>query len=117
MKLIASVIALGFAAATFAADPTYKLDLGASVQAGSLKVEPQVSGPAGKVLNYEMQLRREGPGKSSNSGQGGTVKLDEDGRAQLASNSVSVSANDRYVVIVRLLDAGRVVAEKSQQYP
>jgi hypothetical protein len=101
MKLVASLIALAFAASTIAADPTYKLDLGASVEAGSLKVEPQVSGP----------------GKSSNSSQGGTVKLDENGRAQLASNSVSVSANDRYVVIVRLLDAGHVVAEKSQQYP
>lgn len=100
-----------------AADSPYELDLGATLRGGSLKVEPQVSGPAGKELQYKMEVRREGQGKSSNSSQGGTVKLNEDGHARLASNSVNVSSNDRYEVTVRLMDEGRVVAEKSQQYP
>jgi hypothetical protein len=117
MKVVAALVALGLAATAWAGDSQYQLDLGASVQSGNLKVEPQVSGPAGKVLNFQMQVRREGPGKSSNSSQGGTVKLDQDGHAQLASNSVNVSANDRYIVTVRLLDGARVVAEKSEQYP
>ena len=117
MKLFALLVAVSVAGAVFAADSAYKVDLGASVQSGSLKVEPQVTGPAGKVLNYEMQVRREGQGKSSNSSQGGTVKLDESGHGRLASNSVNVSPNDRYQVTVRLLESGRVVAEKSEQYP
>lgn len=117
MKLSALLVAVSIASAAVAADSPYKLDLGASVQSGNLKVEPKVSGPAGKLLNYEMQVRREGQGKSSNSSQGGTVKLDESGHGRLASNSVNVAPHDRYQVTVRLLEDGRVVAEKSEQYP
>ena len=117
MKLPTVLFAISVATTAIAADSAYKLDLGASMHGGSLKVEPQVTGPAGKELNYEMKVRREGQGKSSNSSQGGTVKLDENGEARLASNSVNVSPNDRYEVTVRLLEGGRVVAEKSQQYP
>jgi len=100
-----------------AADSAYQLDLGASRQGDSLKVEPRVSGPAGKELEYKMDVRREGQGKSSNSSQRGTVKLDESGHGRLSSSSVNVSSNDRYEVTVRLMDNGRVVAEKSQQHP
>ena len=114
-KLAAALLFVPIAA--IAADSAYELDLGASRQGDSLKVEPQVTGPAGKQLEYRMEVRREGQGKSSNSSQSGTVKLDEGGRARLASNSVNVSSNDRYEVTVRLMDDGRVVAEKSQQYP
>lgn len=117
MKLPAVCFAVAVATAAVAADSPYKVDLGASVQGTTLKVEPNVSGPAGKELNYEMKVRREGQGKSSNSSQGGTVKLDESGHARLASNSVNVSPSDRYEVTVRILEGGRVVAEKSQQYP
>lgn len=117
MKHSIAALAFAFACTAMAADSPYKLDLGASVQGGSLKVEPQVSGPAGKQLEYKMEVRREGQGKSSNSSQGGTVKLGDDGHARLASNSVNVSPDDRYIVTVRLMDGGRIVAEKSQQYP
>jgi hypothetical protein len=117
MKFPAVLLSFALAATAAAADSPYKLDLGASVHGGNLKVEPQVSGPAGKELQYKMEVRREGQGKSSNSSQGGSVKLDENGQARLASNSVNVSSNDRYEVTVRLMDDGRVVAEKSQHYP
>lgn len=117
MKLYAVLFSFALAANAVAADSPYKLDLGASLHGGNLRVEPQVSGPAGKELEYKMEVRREGKGKSSDSSQGGTVKLDENGHARLASNSVNVSSNDRYEVRVRLLDGGHVVAEKSQQYP
>ena len=109
--------ALLIVSAALAADNRYTLDLGASVQAGNLRVEPSITGPAGKTLEYEMRVRREGGGNSSNSSQGGTVKLDDSGRAQLASNSVSVTTSDRYVVTVRVMDEGKVVAEQSQHYP
>ena len=107
MKLAILLLALS----AFAAD--YSVDLGASMQRGNLKVEPTVTGPAGKTLGYEMRVR----GKSSNSSQSGTVRLDDSGKARLASNSVSVSPDDRYVVTVRVMDEGKVVAERSQKYP
>ena len=110
MKL-AIVLPLLFALSAFAAE--YSVDLGASVQQGNLKVEPTVTGPAGKTLGYEMQVRS----KSTNSSQSGTVRLDGRGQARLASNSVSVSPSDHYVVTVRVMEDGKVVAERSQQYP
>jgi hypothetical protein len=116
MKLLA-VLSLLVAGIAAAADSAYQLDLGAVVQSGTLKVAPRVSGPAGKVLNYEMKVHREGAGKSSDSSQSGTLKLDQNGQARLASNSVNVSPGDRYEVAVRLLEAGRVVAQQSQRYP
>jgi hypothetical protein len=117
MKIFAVLLATSIATAAIAADSPYKLDLGATMRGGSLKVEPSVTGPAGQTLEYKMEVRREGQGKSSNSSQVGTVKLDADGHARLASNSVNVSSNDRYEVTVQLMERGRVVAEKSQRYP
>ena len=117
MKFSTVLFSFALAASASAADSPYKLDLGASLHGGNLKVAPQVSGPAGKQLEYKMEVRRDGQGKSSSSSQGGTVKLDENGHGQLASSSVNVSSNDRYEVRVRLMDAGRVVAEKAEQYP
>ena len=64
-----------------------------------------------------MDVRREGPGRSSNSSQSGSVRLDDAGRGKLASSSVSVTPADRYVVTVKLFDAGRLVAEQSAKYP
>jgi hypothetical protein len=116
MKTPMFLSTLLFTAAAFAAQE-FSLDLGASVQSGSLTVEPTVTGPAGTVVNYEMKVRREGKGKSSDSSQGGTVRLDGTGHAPLASNSISVSPGDRYVITVRVMDHGRLVAEKSQRYP
>lgn len=49
----------------------YRLDIGASVRDGSLKVEQAVAGPAGKTLRYEITVRRDGQGGSSNSSQAG----------------------------------------------
>lgn len=99
------------------ADNRYQLDIGAEVHGNNLTVEPTVVGPADKSLRYEMKVRREGQGRSSNSSQSGTVKLDADGRGQLASNSVNVSPSDHYQITVRLFDADRLVAEQSARYP
>ena len=118
MKFPVVVAVLALASVAYAADDRYTLDLGASVEGSSLKVEPTLTGPAGKTVDYQMRVRREGSGgNSSNSSQGGTVQLDNSGRAQLASNSVSMSRSDRYLVSVRVTENGKVVAEKSQQYP
>jgi hypothetical protein len=115
-RLVASLFLFACASA-FALDSNYQLDIGTSVRDGTLKVEPRVSGPAGKMLRYEMDVRRQGQGGSSNSSQAGTVRLDDAGKAKLAMNSVSVSPRDRYEVTVRLLDGDRVVAEDSVRQP
>jgi hypothetical protein len=95
----------------------YRLDPGASVSGGTLKVEPTVQGPAGASLRYEIQTVREGSGGRSNSSQSGSVRLGQDGAAKLASTSVSVTPQDRYRVQVKLLERGRVVAEEEVRYP
>ncbi|HET7363522.1 MAG TPA: curli-like amyloid fiber formation chaperone CsgH [Burkholderiales bacterium] len=117
MRLSTALAVMALLPAPALGDSGYQLDLGARVEGGSLKVQPTVSGPPDKALRYEMQVRREGSAGASNSSQSGTVKLDDDGHAQLASNAVSVGPNDRYEVTVRLLDGGRVVAEQSARYP
>ncbi|HUQ76340.1 MAG TPA: curli-like amyloid fiber formation chaperone CsgH [Burkholderiales bacterium] len=99
------------------ADAPYELDIGTSLHRGQLKVEPSVHGPAGKVLRYEMKVRRTTQGGSSDSSQSGDVKLDDSGEGQLASSSVNVGANDRYRVTVRVFDENKLVAEKTAQYP
>ena len=109
--------ALAFVSAAASADSPYQLDLGAEVRGNNLVVEPTVLGPAEKSLRYEMKVRREAAGRSSNSSQSGTVKLDAAGRGQLASNSVSVSSTDHYEITVRLFDGDRVVAEKTDRVP
>lgn len=111
------LIALAFLPIAAMADNPYRLDIGAEVHGNNLTVEPTVRGPADKSLHYEMKVRREGEGRSSNSSQSGTVKLDGQGRGQLASTSVSVSPADRYEVIVRLFDANQMVAEESARVP
>ena len=117
-RALISLLAAACASFAFAAnDSQYQLDLGTEVHAGNLKVEPTVTGPAGKTLRYEMRVRREGSAGSSNSSQSGTVRLDNDGRGQLASNSISVTPADHYEITVRVYDEGHVVAEQSTRYP
>ena len=73
------LIALAFLPIAAMADNPYRLDIGAEVHGNNLTVEPTVLGPADKSLRYEMKVRREGEGRSSNSSQSGTVKLDAQG--------------------------------------
>jgi hypothetical protein len=95
----------------------FDIDPGASVRDGTLKVTPAVQGPAGAALRYEIRTTREGAAGRSSSSQSGNVRLGEDGAARLATTSISVSPQDRYLVEVRLLQRGRVVAEEEVRYP
>jgi hypothetical protein len=108
---------LAFCSAAFSADAAYRLDLGTSLREGNLHVAPRVTGPAGKALRYEMQVTREGGAGRSNSRQAGSIRLDESGRARLASNSMSVGPHDEYRVDVKLYEGGRLVAEESVRHP
>jgi len=103
--------------AALAADAAYKLDLGMSLRANSLSVEPTLSGPAGKALRYEVKIRREGKGGTADNNRSGTVRLDALGKGQLGYNSLSIAPGDRYAVAVKVYDGGRVVAEESAHYP
>ena len=115
MKGFFFLAALAACAAALAAD--YRLDLGTSVRGGSLKVEPHITGPAGKALRYEMVVTRESQGGRSNSQQSGSVRLDERGAADLASNAMSITPGDKYRVEVRVFDADRLVAHESAHRP
>lgn len=95
----------------------YRLDIGTSMRGSTLAVAPQVTGPPGNVLRYELDVRREGPGKSSDSSQSGTLRLDDQGKARVGTNAVNVAPGDRYEVKVRLFEAGRLVAEQSARHP
>jgi hypothetical protein len=109
-------IALVACGAALAADPAYRLDLGLDMRRGTLQVEPTLSGPAGKSLRYEMNIRREGGGSSSSS-QAGTVRLDGSGNGHFAYNALSVNKGDRYTVTVKVFDGDRLVAEQSAHQP
>jgi hypothetical protein len=100
-----------------AAASDYRLDLGTSMRGSTLRVEPRVSGPAGSVLRYELEVRRHGRGKSADSSQAGTVRLDDQGKGQLATNAVNVAPGDSYEVEARLFDKGRLVAQQSARHP
>ena len=117
MRNLIALASFVICATAFALDSNYHLDIGTSVRDGSLKVEPRISGPAGKVVRYEMDVRRQTQGGSSNSSQAGTVRLNDEGKARLAMSSVSVSSRDRYEVTVRIFDADKLVAEESVREP
>lgn len=110
--LVASLLASSTA---LAAD--FRVDAGATVSGGTLKVEPTAQGPAGAALRYEIQTVREGAGGRSSSSQSGSVRLGDNGAAKLASTSVSVTSQDRYRIHVKLIERGRVVAEEEVRYP
>lgn len=111
LYLAAALIAGSALAADFRIDP------GASVANGTLKVEPVAQGPAGAEVRYEIRTRRESAGGTSNSSQSGAAVLGPDGAAKLASTSVNVSPRDRYAIEVKLLEGSRVVAEETVRYP
>lgn len=95
----------------------YRVDPGASVRDGTLRVEPTVEGPAGAALRYEIRTTKQGAAGRSSSSQSGSVRLGGDGTAKLATTSVSVTSQDRYRIRVKLLEHGRVVAEEEVGYP
>ena len=95
------------------AEPAYHLDIGAEVHERNLKVEPSVSGPAGKIVRYEISVVR----GASSSSQAGDARLDDNGYAKLASTSASVQPGEDYRVTVKLFEGTRLVAQQSVRRP
>jgi hypothetical protein len=115
-----AVIALSLlAAAPLAAqDGAYRIDIGASEQhGGSLRFEPRVAGPPGKLVRYEMNARSHSPGAGANSSRSGSVRLDDSGKAQLPANAVKLAPAEQYEMSVKLFEGNRLVAEESTQRP
>ena len=111
------LLLLFFSAAALAADPAYKLDLGLSLRGGSLRVEPVVTGPAGKQLRYQLDIKRDAQGRSASTSQAGTVRLDNSGKGQFAYNAVTVNKGDRYTVTAKVYDGDRLVASEQAVEP
>lgn len=119
MRAIALALAVAVAAAAPAvrAGAGYSLDPGAAVEGRTLKVAPRVSGPPGARLRYEIEVRREGAGNSSDNRQSGNVVLDEAGRATLATSAVSVQPGQSFSVNVKIFEGERLAAERSMKGP
>ena len=114
-SLIFSAI-LAVASPLASSDASWRLDPGAELRNGNLRVEPKVSGRPGASVRYEIEVRKSGSG-SSNSSQSGRARLGDDGEATLASTSVSVRPGDRYDVEVRVYDGDRLVAHRTVKHP
>ena len=114
-SLIFSAI-LAVASPLASSDASWRLDPGAELRNGNLRVEPKVSGRPGASVRYEIDVRKRGSG-SSNSSQSGRARLGENGEATLASTSVSVQPGDRYDVEVRVYDGNRLVAQQTVAHP
>ena len=107
-----------FTATAVYAESPYRVDIGTTEQRdGSVRVEPRVTGPAGKSVRYEVEVRRGSQGAKANSSQSGSVRLDDAGKAQLSSNAVRLSRGEQYEMNVRLFESGRLVAEQSARRP
>ena len=106
-----------FCASALAADPAYRADLGISMSSGTLRVEPVVTGPGGKTLRYEMNIRREGKGGTSATSQAGPGRLDGAGKGQFAYNSLSINPGDRYEITLKVYEGDRLVASEQAVEP
>lgn len=114
MRMLVAVVALSLCMPAWA--EAYRLDAGVQASGGSLKVEPVVTGPAGNTVRYEIEVRRDGKG-TSNSSQSGRARIDESGRAKLASSAVSLQPGERYEVEITLYKGQRVVAREVVAHP
>jgi hypothetical protein len=100
------------------AEAPYRIDIGISEERdGRLKIEPRLSGPAGNTVRYDVDVQRSGGRSKANSGQSGSVRLDDAGKAQLSSNAVKLAPGEQYEMKVRIFEDGRLVAEQSARRP
>jgi hypothetical protein len=116
MRILVALLLLIFSTAA-AADSAYRVDIGTSKRDDGLRIEPRVTGPAGKTVRYEVDVRRGSEAASSNSSQSGSVRLDDAGRAQISSNTIRLNPREEYDMTVRLFDGNRLVAEQSARHP
>jgi len=115
MRAIA--LALAVIALAAQAGGAVNVDPGAALDGRTLKVAPRVSGPPGAQLRYEIEVRRQGAGNSSDNRQSGTVVLDDSGAGRLATSAVSVQPGESFTVNVKVYEGERLAAERSMKGP
>lgn len=98
-------------------EPGYRLSMGAEVRGNMLALAPTITAPAGKTLRYDFVTRKSGRSGTSNTRQGGKVRVDGAGRASLSKVSVSVAEGERCEVSVKVYDGERLVAAQSLNHP
>ena len=113
----AAALALAVLALAAQAGAGYSVDPGASLDGRTLRVAPRVSGPPGERLRYEIAVRRDVTGNSADNRQSGTLVLDADGTARLATTAISVQPGESFSVNVRIYEGERLAAERSVSGP
>ena len=73
--------------------------------------------PEDAVLRYELKAKRTGKAGKAQSSQAGSVEIARREEECLSRLSLSVSANDRYRIELRVYKDGQLVAEDSISYP
>lgn len=107
-----------FVPAAQARDEPYRVDIATSEgRDGSLRIEPRVSGPAGRTVHYEVDVDRGSRGAKASSSQSGSVRLSDAGMAQISSNSVKLNSGEQYEMKVRIFEGERLVAEQAARRP
>ena len=95
----------------------FRLTINAYSQGSLLRVNPQIVGPAGRALSYELVASKTGRSGRTSSRQSGKVAVGASGAASLSTLSLSVEPEDRYDVTVKVFEGGKLVASESLHYP
>lgn len=98
-------------------DARYRLRLEPTPNAGRVTIAPLLTGPANKVVRYEMVSTKSGGAGKSTTKQSGEANLGPEGKATLSTLRLSVGPKERYAITVTVLDGKAVVAEASLNYP
>lgn len=117
MRQLLLIALLASATPALADVPGYRLSLGADVRGGTLEIAPTITAPPGTRLRYEVETIKSGRSGNSNSSQAGSVTVGEDGSASLSQMALSLGAQDRAEVSVKVYDGARLVASKRYKHP
>jgi hypothetical protein len=113
----AAMLVLAAGLATAAETNVYRVALEPHIEGRMLSIAPEVEGPAGARVRYEIISVRQGPSGLSTTRQSGGATLDGDGRAGLSTLRLGIAPTDRYLITVTVRANGREVARETLQYP
>jgi hypothetical protein len=98
-------------------DGAFRIRIAAVPDSGMLVITPLASGPADRVLRYEVRAEQQSPGGKSTSVQAGTVRLAPRGETALSRLAFALSPGIRYEIVVRLFEGDAPVGESRLAYP
>lgn len=88
-----------------------------SVDNGRFLAVPQVEAGHDALLDYELISTKTGKAGRSSSSQTGSVHLGNGEIRSLARLRFSISAEDKYILSLRVYESGKLVAEQSVSWP